>query len=138
MSPLGGESRLQRVARIFKDLNHLMYSTFPVGVIIGGKLRTILENSVTYIHSNFAWFGEPLKMFGHVFETVDMANGLQHPGNSRFIVTMTYNGKLGVEFTADKAVFRGDRLKRLGDYVREEFELLEKIGNNVKLQVGHV
>ncbi|OXA46579.1 hypothetical protein Fcan01_18855 [Folsomia candida] len=112
-SPTYLDDRLDRLAWISKEFDHVLHSALPIGlmttatcVCLLSPLEIGLANSGTYTHSNFNCnLNNPLKMFGHVVETFDLLPGIQAAGNALLIITSSYNGKLIDQLTADKLLF---------------------------------
>ncbi|OXA64795.1 uncharacterized protein LOC110841907 [Folsomia candida] len=134
-------SQAARLARISDQFDRILFSplslgmmaaTSLVGLMYGtfGTSSTRMPHVASCIHSNVVFVGEPMKLLGHVAETGILYPGLQ-PGGHHFVVTTTsYNGKLTVQLTGSRVVFhKREDLVKVADYVREEFDMLNKDGN---------
>lgn len=96
-----------------------------------GELK-FMPTLASCIHSNVAFFGEPYKLFGRVVEAMILCPGLHTGGMPLFVITMSYNGKLAIKLTGDRAVFPDEMdLKRFADYVKDEFDMLDRNGGDV-------
>ncbi|OXA49190.1 O-acyltransferase WSD [Folsomia candida] len=118
-SPINLEDRFRRLAWISKQFDHVLHSALPIGLMASATCFCLLlasfgvdigiSNGGTYAHSNVNLnLSNPLKMFGHVMETFDLLPGIMAAGNSLFITTISYNGKLIIQLTTDKAAFTDD------------------------------
>ncbi|XP_021942979.2 uncharacterized protein LOC110856419 [Folsomia candida] len=136
VTPMSGEGRFQRLARISYELDQLFYTPLPIGMMIqfvtlGLVLGTLgqmkfMPTTCTYIHSNGAYFGETMKMFGTSLERAVFAPGLQRAGNPLLVVTASYHGKLGLQLVGDRKVFPDEEsLMRVVNYVEDEFESMD-------------
>lgn len=67
------------------------------------------------MHSNVAIFRENrFQLFGNPVERISPITGLIQKSCPIAIINLSYNGKMGITITADKAVFSGrDQLERV-------------------------
>lgn len=144
ISPMTPEpSQAARLARISKQFDHLLVSPLFLGMMSLADLTGLINDTfglttwpwppvASFIHSNFAFVGEPMKLFGHVAEIGIIYSGLQAGGQHLCLATTSYNGKLGIQLTGSRAIFpeRAD-LRKISDYIREEFEILGNHGDEV-------
>ncbi|OXA39450.1 hypothetical protein Fcan01_25697 [Folsomia candida] len=112
-----------RLVRISDQFRHI--STFIVGMaaiqrgiaLISGSLQRNfnLPHIGTLLLSNISSFKENRwKLFGNPVERISPITGLYQKFCSIFILTVSYNGKIGIAITANKALFSGaDELKRV-------------------------
>ncbi|OXA62739.1 uncharacterized protein LOC110862660 [Folsomia candida] len=133
---MSGKDRFQRLAQISKQLDQLFYTPLPIGMMLciytyGLLLGSIGQmmpapNYFSYFHSNVAYFGEPMRMFGNVVERFTLAGGLQREVHPLLVLTASYHGKLGLQLVGDKKVFPDEEsLMRVANYVKEEFESMD-------------
>lgn len=135
--PMSPEADIfQRVRNISKQFDRILHSALPMGMIancnifglllgVVGQTR-FMPNRCTYIHTNLAYFGEPIKMFGTILERGVIVAGLQRKKNPLIVMTESYNGKLGLNLVGDKGVFPDEKsLSRVASYVEDEFKLMD-------------
>ncbi|OXA62740.1 uncharacterized protein LOC110842012 [Folsomia candida] len=133
-TPMSEQNRFQRLTQISKQLDQLFCTPLPIGMMLCihtlgpffGPIRQMKHNTFTYIHTNFAYFGEPMKMFGNILERSVLAPGLQFNGNPLLVVTSSYHGKLGLQLVGDRKFFPDEEsLMRVANYVKDEFESMD-------------
>ncbi|XP_035701942.1 uncharacterized protein LOC118433800 [Folsomia candida] len=144
ISPMSKEPwQAVRLARISAQFDRILFSPLPLGMmgvtgltgLVYGTLATKIwsvPHVACCVHSNFAFIGEPLRLFGHVAENMMLYAGLQPGGHHLFVATISYNGKLILQLLGSRAAFpeREDLIK-FADYVRKEFDMLE-MGENAE------
>lgn len=133
---MSGDDGIKRVTGISHQLNRI-FSTIPIasmlpfnmlGLLLGAHIQTkVMSDMFTYAHSNMAFFGEPIKIFGITLERIVVASGLLRGSNPLFILTTSYNGKLFLQLVGNKAVFPNEEsLLRLAKYVENEIKELDR------------
>ncbi|XP_021943655.2 uncharacterized protein LOC110842250 isoform X2 [Folsomia candida] len=123
--PLSEAKLEQRLDQISNQFRHLFSSTIVIGFFLtnralglfGGTVRKYPEISKlgTVMHSNVAIFRENrFQLFGNPVERISPITGLIQKSCPIAIINLSYNGKMGITITADKAVFSGrDQLERV-------------------------
>ncbi|OXA40028.1 hypothetical protein Fcan01_25204 [Folsomia candida] len=136
--PLSEEKIDHRLTQISDQFSHLFNSPDLLGItafhragaLISGCLETDMRipNFGTLVHSNVSTFKEnPFELFGNPVELLVPINGLLQRHCSIAIISMSYNGKMGIAITADRTLFSlPDELERvINDVVREISEIGE-------------
>ncbi|OXA61370.1 hypothetical protein Fcan01_00036 [Folsomia candida] len=151
ISPMTPEpSQAARLARISDQFDRILFSPLPLGMmgmtgLTGLVCGTLIAKPwrvphvASCVHSNVVFVGEPLRLFGHVAETLILYTGLQPGGHHLFVATISYNGKLMIQLLGSRAAFpERDDVVKFADYVREEFEMLEMDGNAENCDIRQV
>ncbi|XP_021943144.2 uncharacterized protein LOC110841757 [Folsomia candida] len=135
-------SQAARLARVSDQFDRILSTPLPLGMMFTASLLGLMNETFGLmkwgmphvggcLHSNFAFVGEPMKLFGHVVETPILYTGLQ-PGAHHLVVgTLSYNGKFMIQLLGSRAAFpERDDVVKFADYVREEFDMLDATGSD--------
>ncbi|XP_035711306.1 uncharacterized protein LOC118436801 [Folsomia candida] len=114
--PVSERNLEQRLVNISDQFHHISNSTYLLGMtafyrsiaLISGTLQTELRipSFGTLVHSNFATFKDNrYELFGNPVERAAPITGVAQRSCLIAMVNISYNGKMGIAITADKAIF---------------------------------
>lgn len=116
--PISEENMERRLKIISNQFRHLVNSTVTIGFFVPNRALGLISGTVrkhpetfnlgTLLHSNFAIFKENgFELFGNPVERIAAIVGISLKSCPIAIINVSYNGKMGIAITADKALFSG-------------------------------